>query len=104
MTPDKVLGLLGLAVRARKVVSGEDTVLKEIRHHDGAVVFLASDAGGNITKKIQNTASTYHCTIIDWYTAGELSRAMGQPHRTVALITDRGFNQRFQEYYHTNKR
>ena len=98
MKQDKTLNLLGLAVRARKVQSGESTVLSIISKYPNSVIFLASDAGGNITKKIQDKANTYHCTIIHRYSKDDLSKAMGQPHRTLALCTDQGFNKTFKEY------
>ena len=101
MSKDKTLALLGLAVRARKVLSGEGTVLAEIKNHPGAVVFLASDAGQNIQKKIQDKAHTYDCLVLDQYSKDELSHAMGKTHRTLALCTDKGFNKTFKEYNHS---
>lgn len=101
MSNDKTLSLLGLAVRARKVLSGKGTVLGEIKNHTGAVIFLANDAGANIQKKIRDKAATYHCLIIDQYSKDDLSRAMGKTHRTLALCTDPGFNKTFKEYNHS---
>ena len=44
MTESKWYPLLGLANRARKVVSGEDLVIKEVRHARAKLVLLAADA------------------------------------------------------------
>ena len=47
MTNQAVLQMLGLAARARKVISGEELVVKEIRHGNAKLVLLASDASAN---------------------------------------------------------
>ena len=44
--------LLGLANRARKVVSGEDLVIKEIRNARAKLVLLTEDASSNTAKKV----------------------------------------------------
>ena len=81
----KILNLLGLATRARKIILGEEFVLKAMRNTN-LIVFLASDAGGNITKKIINKAHTFNCTIIDIFTTDELSKAIGKENRKVMII------------------
>lgn len=47
----QLLKLLGLAMRANKVVTGEDFCVEGIRKNEIKYVFLASDAGINTTKK-----------------------------------------------------
>lgn len=54
MTNPALLQLLGLAARARKTISGEELVVKEIRSGKAKLVFLASDASANTSKKIQD--------------------------------------------------
>lgn len=49
--------LLGLANRARKVVSGEDLVIKEIRHARAKLVLLAADASPNTEKRYLTNAN-----------------------------------------------
>jgi ribosomal protein L7Ae-like RNA K-turn-binding protein len=100
MKLDKTLSLLGLAMRARALLVGESLVLSTISKYPQSVIFLASDAGQNIQKKIQNKATTYQCTIIQTYTKDELSHAIGKSYRTLALCTDQGFNKTFKEYKH----
>lgn len=45
--------LLGLAYRARKVISGEELVLKEVRNKRAKLVLLADDASSNTKKKLR---------------------------------------------------
>lgn len=94
---DQVLNLLGLATRARKIVLGEEFVLK-VMSKTNKVVFLANDAGDNITKKIKDKAETYSCLLIQSYSTEELSRAIGKENRKVILVDDKGFNKTFTEY------
>jgi len=93
----KILNLLGLAMRARKVVLGEDLVLKTMQK-DSGLVFLASDAGNNITKKITDKAKTYNKVVITDFTTDELSKTIGKENRKVVLVEDRGFIKKFNEY------
>lgn len=101
MQQNKLLSFLGLAVRARKVVLGEHAVLDQIKHNQGTVLFLASDAGQNIKDKINNKAKTYDCTVITQFTKDELSHAMGKKHRALVLIADKGFSDKMREYNHS---
>lgn len=51
--------LLGLANRARKVVSGEDLVIKEIRNARAKLVLLTEDASSNTAKKVTDKCNYY---------------------------------------------
>ncbi len=94
----KLMSLLGLCMRARKLVLGEDMVLSACADYPHHLVFLASDAGANITKKLTDKAATYDITIIRDLSTEELSQAIGKTNRTTALITDKGFVNTFQSY------
>jgi len=43
--------MLGLAQRAGKLISGEELVIKAVQSGQARLVFLANDAGSNVTKK-----------------------------------------------------
>ncbi len=51
------MSLLGLANRARKVISGEELVIKEIRNNRAKVVIIAGDASENTRKKLPINAA-----------------------------------------------
>ncbi len=85
-------------MRARKITLGQDFVLKAIAQSPKAIVFLAKDAGGNITKKIQDKVETYNQVIVTEFTADELSKAIGKENRRVVLVADKGFIKKFLEY------
>jgi len=95
---NKILNLLGLSARARMITLGEEFVLKTLPKGPDNLVFLASDAGKNISNKITNKTETYGALLITDYTTDELSKAIGKENRKVILITDKGFIKKFKEY------
>lgn len=46
-----IFNLLGLAARARKIVTGEEQVIKEVRGQNAKLVILSTDASKNTRKK-----------------------------------------------------
>jgi ribosomal protein L7Ae-like RNA K-turn-binding protein len=95
---NNILSLLGLAARARAIILGEEFCLKAMAKHPKGIVFLATDAGENITKKVLNKSTTYDYTIIQKFNTEELSNAIGKKNRKLIVITDNGFNRKFREY------
>ncbi len=90
---ENFLSTIGIAVRAGKVVSGEDIVVETVRKAKAHLVVLAKDAGKNTTKKINDKCSFYNVLVIDDYTINEISKAIGKSNRVVIAITDKGFAQ-----------
>ena len=91
MTNQAVLQLLGLATRARKVISGEELVVKDIRNGNAKLVLLASDAAHNSSKKIQDKCTYYN---VEYHVFGDrydLGHATGKEARVAIAITDSGF-------------
>ena len=98
MDKEKMIQLLGLAQRARKTILGEGMIIEKMKHTTNSFVFLASDAGSNITKKIQDKSNTYQHILVTDFTSKEISKAIGKENRKVVLIIDKGFIDKFNEY------
>ncbi|WP_430612282.1 YlxQ-related RNA-binding protein [Enterococcus sp. DIV0876] len=96
MNRTKALNMLGLAMRAGKLVTGEEMTLKEIRNEKAALIILASDAGKNTQKKIKDKSSYYEIPLLDAFSTEEISAAIGKP-RMVIGILDQGFARKVQE-------
>lgn len=94
---DKILNLLGIAQKAKKVVSGEPFCIEGIRNGQIKLVFLASDAGVNTTKRVTDKANFYNVLIINDFTSIELSKAIGKNNRMVIGINDIGFANKIKE-------
>lgn len=86
----QVLQLLGLAVGARKLISGEELVVKEIRKN-AKLVIISSDASDNTMKKIQDKCKSYNVELHVFGDRSDLGHATGKEARVVLAITDDGF-------------
>lgn len=97
MTPEeKALNLMGLAMRAGSIISGESFVLEAVRSRRGKIVLLANDASENTKKKFLDKCHFYGVPISSRFTKEEISRAIGKE-RVVLTLTDKGFSARLQE-------
>ena len=61
-------------------------------------MFLASNSGDNIKKKISDKAKIYPFTLVDVFHSDELSKAIGKENRRLILVNDKGFKKKFLEY------
>ena len=90
---DKVFGMLGLAAKSGKVVSGGDTCERLIRKSVQPLVVLAEDASENTKERFINCAAIREKkTAIRIYgTCEELGKYIGKESRSVLIITDKDF-------------
>lgn len=91
MNRDKILQNLGLCKRANKIVSGEEQVLETIKTNKAKIVFLASDAGKNTTKRITDKTTFYNVLLNSSFSTEELNKAIGSQNRKVISINDKNF-------------
>ncbi|WP_110929452.1 YlxQ family RNA-binding protein [Bacillus massiliglaciei] len=91
MSQHQWMSLLGLANRARKLISGEELVVKEIRSKKAKVVLLALDASQNTEKKIIDKCTYYQVPIRRVENRYILGQAIGKEARVVAAVLDEGF-------------
>lgn len=87
----RTLSRLGLAMRAGKVVTGDEIVLKAIRSSEAKLVILAGDASGNTQKKFRDKCETYNIPLVIGFDRESLGTSIGKPQRVVLAITDQGF-------------
>jgi len=87
MTP-KAAQLLGLAMRAGKVLSGEEMVLQAVRSGKARLVLLASDASENTAKKVKDKCSYYGVSCITTGDRYQLGHAIGKVGRVTVAVTD----------------
>lgn len=93
---NKLLQSLGLAMRAGKLVSGEELVVREIRSGKAKLVVIANDAAKNTEKKVLDKCHSYQIPVIRFGTRNDLGRAIGKMERVVLAITDPGFAKMIQ--------
>ncbi|XJZ28537.1 YlxQ family RNA-binding protein [Bacillota bacterium Lsc_1132] len=91
MKAEQWMLLLGLANRARKIISGEELALKEIRNGKAKLVLLSADASSNTAKKITDKCKSYNVPLKVVENRHLLGQAIGKEARVVVAIMDNGF-------------
>lgn len=92
-----IFNLLGLAARARKVVTGEEQVIKEVRGQKAKLVILSMDASKNTQKKMQDKCKFFNVELHEFATRDILGHAIGREARVSVAITDSGFAKKLSE-------
>ncbi|GKV55550.1 50S ribosomal protein L7ae [Sporosarcina sp. NCCP-2222] len=82
---------LGMAARARKIVTGEELVVREIRNGKAKLVIVSNDASKNTMKKITDKCNSYNVEKHVLGSREELGHAIGKESRVVLALTDAGF-------------
>lgn len=85
------ISLLGLAARARKLITGEELVVKEVRKSNIKLVLLSKDASQLTKKKITDKCSHYSVPLRAVSDRVSLGEAIGKGERVVVGVTDQGF-------------
>lgn len=88
-----LLSLLGLSMRAGKLVTGDESVLKTVRSGEAKLVVLAQDAAVNAKKKYHDKCHFYEVPLIECCSRSELGSSIGKNERIVIAVTDSGLAQ-----------
>ncbi len=87
---------LGLALRASKLTTGTDQVVRAVQSGKAHLVFLASDAAANTTKKITDKCQFYQVEVSTIFDSETLSKAIGKSNIKCVAILDKGFKDMFK--------
>ncbi len=93
----KAYARIGLAMKAGKLVSGEDTCMKAIKKGKGKLVIIASDSTSNTCKRFNNMCKHRNIPCIEWGTKEELGKSIGKHYRAVVCVIDESFAQVIME-------
>ena len=85
------LGMLGLAKRAGKVVTGEDKCSKAIKSGGAKLVIIATDASSNTKKAVADSCNYYGVRYIETASKAELGKYTGAENRAVVSVDDSNF-------------
>ena len=88
---NKVFSMIGLATRARKVVSGEFSTEKSVKSGRGFLVLVADDASQNTKKKFQNMCDFYEVPIYFIADKEELGKFCGKEFRASLAVQDENY-------------
>lgn len=99
MKNSKILGLIGLAARARKVSFGADSVELEAQKNKVYLIILAQDSSTRTKEKFQKISEKYNIPIIITQTIEELSKAIGKSNKAILGIGDINLASEIQKIY-----
>ena len=89
---ERAYGMIGLATRAGKAVSGSDAVAGAVRAGNVKLLIITKDISGNSLDRIlKNIKGKEEIPCYSFGRSDELGDALGKPARTVAAITDKSF-------------
>ncbi len=88
---DRTLGLLGMAMRAGKVASGEKMTLDAIRSGKAQLVLVARDSSDNTRKLFRDKCAYYKVVHAEYGTREILGHALGRAGRSSVAVMDGGF-------------
>lgn len=89
----KALNLLGLSLRAGKLIMGEGLVLKALQQQKLALVLVAADASQATRDKFAAKTQFYQVPLEIAFTKQAMSQMLGRP-RTIVGLTEPGFAHR----------
>ncbi len=90
MEQNKVLSLLGIAMKGRNLVSGEFQTLEAIRKGSAMLVIIAEDASDNTIKRFTDKCRYYNVPAFIWGTKESLGRAIGREPRSSLGVCNAG--------------
>ena len=100
---DKIYSFLGLATRAGKIVSGDDSTLLELKRGNVKLVIVAEDASDNTKKLFKDKSSYRNVPYVYFSSKLQLGYAIGKAPRAALGVTDINFANKILELMETPK-
>ncbi len=97
MSNKKILGLIGLATKARKICFGADSVEMEMKKKKVQLIILASDASERTKSKFQKLAEQYKVPIIIEGEIEILSKTIGKSNKAIIGLEDSNLAKEIQK-------
>lgn len=85
---NNIIGIIGLAARARKISFGADSVEEEIKKRKVKLVIVAKDSSERTREKFIKICEQYHIPIMIEGSIEEISKAIGKSNKAVIGIKD----------------
>jgi ribosomal protein L7Ae-like RNA K-turn-binding protein len=90
MLPDEIMGLLGLAQRAGKVIAGTTAVANELRRPREILLIFAEDFSASTREKLLASASR-RPQVLQIGTMAEWGKYFGRQQVGVIAVSDKNF-------------
>lgn len=93
----KIGGMLSLAKKAGKVVTGEESCEKAIQKGEAQLILVATDASDNTKKKFTNKSNYYNVPLYSIFNKENLSSFIGMNNRATIVINCQNFGKKILE-------
>jgi len=93
LNQDKVMALIGLAMKAGKVASGEFSTEKAVKGNKAKLVIVAEEASNNTKKKFNNMCDYYKVPCYFLGSKVQLGNAIGKEFRASLAVIDENLTQ-----------
>ncbi|WP_250672820.1 ribosomal L7Ae/L30e/S12e/Gadd45 family protein [Paraclostridium ghonii] len=100
---EKIYSFLGLAQRAGKLVSGDDSTMLDIKKNRVKLVIVADDASNNTKKLFKDKTSFRNINCVTYSTKLQLGLSIGKAPRAVVGIKDASFANKVLEFIENTK-
>ena len=97
MINKKILGLIGLAARARKISYGSDSVEINIKKGKIYIIIVAEDASSRTKDKFKKLSNDYKIPFVEIETIENLSKAIGKSNKAILGIEDINLSKEIQK-------
>ncbi len=88
--PDRTLSMLGIAMKAGKVKSGEFSTENAVKDMEAWLVIVAKDASDNTRKHFRDMCEYRNIPYMEYSDREELGKAIGREFRASLAVTDKG--------------
>uniref|UniRef100_UPI00402A131C L7Ae/L30e/S12e/Gadd45 family ribosomal protein n=1 Tax=Lachnospira sp. TaxID=2049031 RepID=UPI00402A131C len=99
MNNSRALSMIGLAMKAGKVASGEFSTEKAVKERKAYMVIVADDSSDNTKKNFKNMCEFYKVPVYFFSNKEELGHAIGKEFRASLAILDEGFKNSFEKHF-----
>lgn len=97
MINKKILGLIGLAARARKICFGADSVEIEMKKKKVFLIIVAEDSSSRTKEKFKRLSEEYKIPIIVFGKIEELSKSIGKSNKAILGVQDINLSNEIQK-------
>ena len=88
---NRIFSMIGMAMKAGKVVSGEFATEKAVKTGAAWMVIVSEAASENTKKMFRNMCTFYKVPMFVYGTKEDLGHSMGKEFRASLAVTDEGF-------------
>ena len=99
---ERIYSFLGLAAKAGKLISGEETCERAIKLQKARLIIVSDDASDNTKKKFNDMCKYRNVEIRVFGLKQSLGKYTGKDIRSVLAVTDRKFAEHLREMIDSN--